>query len=54
MRQLITSLIMLVVGFAMGQMSAGLFDINPWALSMFVLGLGLTLGYYSRKMEVQQ
>jgi hypothetical protein len=42
-------LVLLVVGFSMGQMSAQLVTINPWALSLFVAGLGLALGYVSRQ-----
>jgi len=48
MRGLIFGLILLVVGFSMGQMSANMVQINPWALSLFVAGLGLALGYVSR------
>lgn len=51
MKHLLNALIMLVVGFAMGQMSAGLVHIDPWALSAFVCGLGLSLGYISRQQE---
>lgn len=48
-RQLfVFGLVLLVVGFSVGQMSATLFQINPWALSLFVLGLGLALGYTAR------
>jgi hypothetical protein len=43
--------IMLVVGFACGQMSASLFQADPWLLSAFVAGLGLALGYVARQSE---
>lgn len=51
MKNLLTALIMLVVGFSMGHLSAGLVQINPWALSAFVCGLGLALGYVSRQQQ---
>ena len=41
----IGGVVMLIVGFAMGHMSAELFQINAWLLSAFVAGLGLALGY---------
>lgn len=46
--------IVFIVGFAMGQMSASVVDINPWALSAFVAGLGLALGYTARKEVTHQ
>lgn len=49
MKHLLTALIMLVVGFSMGHLSAGLVEINPWALSAFVCGLGLALGYVAKQ-----
>jgi hypothetical protein len=49
MRNLVFGLVLLVVGFSMGQMSANLVQVNPWALSLFVAGLGLALGYVSRQ-----
>ncbi|GIK42347.1 MAG: hypothetical protein BroJett011_61800 [Chloroflexota bacterium] len=51
MNQLISGLVLLVVGFSMGQMSAQLVTVNPWTLSLFVAGLGLALGYLSRRPQ---
>jgi hypothetical protein len=51
MKVVIFGVILLVTGFAMGQMSAQLVSVNPWVLSLFVAGLGLSLGYVSRQTQ---
>ena len=54
MNTLIYGLVLLVVGFAMGQMSAQLVSVNPWVLSLFVTGLGLALGWSQRRTAEAQ
>lgn len=53
MKVVVYGLILLVVGFSMGQMSAQMVQVNPWALSLFVAGLGLALGYVSRQQPLK-
>jgi hypothetical protein len=43
--------VLFVTGFAMGQMSGSLVHVDPWTLSAFVAGLGLTLGYVAREQQ---